>query len=269
LAAGNHSRETLVRDSGLLKETVREAGSLALSLFGTELKNWTKGASSPVSEADIAVNRLLEKRLRAAAPEYGWLSEESADDEQRLERRRVWIVDPIDGTRGYLAGREDWCISVALVEDAVPLLAAVFAPATNEFFFAARGQGATRNDVRLQATAGVEMDFSRVAGPKALVERLNLASGDIVLHPRIASLALRLCRVAQGSLDAAFAGGQSHDWDLAAANLIVQEANGIMTALSGDTILYNRREVAHGILVAAGRDRHASIIARFRHRSLS
>jgi myo-inositol-1(or 4)-monophosphatase len=158
---------------------------------------------------------------------------------------------------------------VALVEDAVPLLAAVFAPATNEFFFAARGQGATRNDVRLQATAGVEMDFSRVAGPKALVERLNLASGDIVLHPRIASLALRLCRVAQGSLDAAFAGGQSHDWDLAAANLIVQEANGIMTALSGDTILYNRREVAHGILVAAGRDRHASIIARFRHRSLS
>jgi myo-inositol-1(or 4)-monophosphatase len=100
LAAGNHSRETLVRDSGLLKETVREAGSLALSLFGTELKNWTKGASSPVSEADIAVNRLLEKRLRAAAPEYGWLSEESADDEQRLERRRVWIVDPIDGTRG-------------------------------------------------------------------------------------------------------------------------------------------------------------------------
>jgi len=270
LADADHSRgQSLVRDSRLLKDTVREAGSLALSLFRTELKNWTKGASSPVSEADIAVNRLLENRLRSAAPEYGWLSEESADDEQRLERRRVWIVDPIDGTRGYLAGREDWCISVALVEDAAPLLGAVFAPASDEFFFAARGQGATRNDVRLQATAGIEIDFSRVAGPKPLVERINLTSGDVVLHPRVASLALRLCRVAQGSLDAAFAGGQSHDWDLAAANLIVQEANGIMTALSGDAILYNRREVAHGLLVAAGRDRHASIIARFRHRSLS
>jgi myo-inositol-1(or 4)-monophosphatase len=270
LADGNHSHlETLVRDSTLLKDTVREAGSLALSLFRTELKNWTKGASSPVSEADIAVNHLLESRLRSAAPEYGWLSEESADDEQRLARRRVWIVDPIDGTRGYLAGREDWCISVALVEDSAPLLGAVFAPASDEFFFAARGQGATRNDVPLQATVGTEMDFSRVAGPKPLVERLNLTSGDIVLHPRIASLALRLCRVAQGSLDAAFAGGQSHDWDLAAANLIVQEANGTMTALSGDAILYNRREVAHGLLVAAGRDRHASIVSHFRHRSVS
>jgi myo-inositol-1(or 4)-monophosphatase len=270
LADDKHSHgASLVRDSGLLKDTVREAGGLALSLFRTELKNWTKDASSPVSEADIAVNRLLETRLRAVAPDYGWLSEESADDGQRLEKRRVWIVDPIDGTRGYLAGREDWCISVALVEDAAPLLGAVFAPASDEFFFAARGQGATCNDVLLQATAGTDMDFSRVAGPKALIERLNLSSGDIVLHPRIASLALRLCRVAQGSLDAAFAGGQSHDWDLAAANLIVQEANGTMTALTGDRILYNRREAAHGFLVAAGRDRHASIISRLRHRSLS
>jgi myo-inositol-1(or 4)-monophosphatase len=100
------------------------------------------------------------------------------------------------------------------------------------------------------------------------VERLNRAGGEISLHPRIGSLALRLCRVAQGSLDAAFAGGQSRDWDLAAANLIVQEANGRMTALSGDTILYNRREVAHGVLVAAGRERHASIVSHFRSRPL-
>src|SRR6476620_1915667 len=90
----------------------------------------------------------------------------------------------------------------------------------------------------------------------------------IVLHPRIGSLALRLCRAAQGSLDAAFAGGQSRDWDLAAANLIVQEANGNMTTLSGDAILYNRREVAHGVLVAAGRDRHARIVEHFRNRPL-
>jgi myo-inositol-1(or 4)-monophosphatase len=256
------------RDAALLADTVREAGALALSLFRTDLKNWTKGASSPVSEADIAVNDLLENRLRSATPNYGWLSEESADDEQRLGKHLVWIVDPIDGTRGYLAGREDWCVSVALVEGASPVLAAVFAPVSDEFFFAMRGQGAALNDVPVYATAGTELDFSRVAGPKPLVERLSQASGEIILHPRIGSLALRLCRVAQGSLDAAFAGGQSRDWDLAAANLIVQEANGNMTALSGDAIAYNRREVTHGVLVAAGRDRHARIVEHFRNRPL-
>jgi myo-inositol-1(or 4)-monophosphatase len=260
--------EMLVRDAALLTDTVREAGALALSLFRTELKNWTKGASSPVSEADIRVNDLLESRLRAATPDYGWLSEESADDDKRLGKHLTWIVDPIDGTRGYLAGREDWCVSVALVQDATPVLAAVFVPVSDEFFFAVRGQGATLNGVSVAAATGAELDFSRVAGPKPLVERLDASSGDTVLHPRIGSLALRLCRVAHGGLDAAFAGGQSRDWDLAAANLIVQEANGNMTALSGDTILYNRREVTHGVLVAAGRDRHARIVEHFRNRPL-
>jgi myo-inositol-1(or 4)-monophosphatase len=258
----------LIRDAALLRDTVHEAGILALSLFRTELRNWTKGASSPVSEADIAVNDLLEQRLRSATPDYGWLSEESVDDDSRLAKRLVWIVDPIDGTRGYLAGREDWCVSVALVEDGSPVLAAVFAPASDEFFFAARGQGASRNDVPVHVTSGSELDFSRVAGPKPLVERLKRSEHEIVLHPRIGSLALRLCRVAQGSLDVAFAGGQSRDWDLAAANLMVQEADGNMTALSGDTLVYNRREVVHGVLVAAGRDRHARIVEHFRSRPL-
>ena len=256
-----------VGNAKLLKEAVREAGELARSMFGPDLRKWTKGASSPVSEADIAANDLLESRLRAATPDYGWLSEESVDDETRLGKRLVWIVDPIDGTRSYLAGRDDWCVSVALVEDAVPILAAVFAPVSDEFFFAARGQGTTRNDVAVSATSGTALDFSRIAGPKPLVERLAQPSSSVELHPRIGSLALRLCRVAHGALDAAFAGGQSRDWDLAAAHLIVQEANGNMTALSGDPIFYNRRDVAHGVLVAAGRDRHADIVARFRQSS--
>ena len=259
----------LTRDAALLQDTVREAGHLAQSMFRTELKKWTKGASSPVSEADIAVNDLLEARLRGATPDYGWLSEESADDEVRLSRRLTWIVDPIDGTRNYLNGHDEWCVSVALVEDTSPVLAAVFAPTTNEFFFAARGRGTMLNDRPARATQGAALDFSRMAGPKPMVERLNASGGDIKLHPRIGSLALRLCRVAHGGLDAAFAGGNSHDWDLAAADLIVQEADGRMSDLSGDPILYNRREVTHGVLVAAGRDRHASIVAHFRNRPLA
>ncbi|QQO15809.1 3'(2'),5'-bisphosphate nucleotidase CysQ [Bradyrhizobium diazoefficiens] len=262
-----HSLETiLTRDAALLKDSVREAGSLAHAMFRTELKKWIKGASSPVSEADIAVNDLLEARLRSATPDYGWLSEESADDEARLSRRLTWVVDPIDGTRNYLNGHDEWCVSVALVEDASPVLAAVYAPSSDEFFFAARDQGTTLNGVPVRAAGGSALDFARVAGPKPLVERLKPSLGDIKLHPRIGSLALRLCRVAHGALDAAFAGGNSHDWDLAAADLIVQEADGRMSGLSGDPILYNRREVAHGVLVAAGRDRHASIVAHFRDR---
>src|SRR3954464_3371889 len=163
----------LTRDAALLQEAVRDAGALAQSMFRTELKKWTKGASSPVSEADIAVNDLLESRLRAATPDYGWLSEESVDDAARLSRRLTWIVDPIDGTRNYLGGHDEWCVSVALVEDAAPLLAAVFAPTSDEFFFAARGQGTTLNGKAVQATIGSELDFSRVAGPKPLVERLK------------------------------------------------------------------------------------------------
>ncbi len=258
----------LTRDATLLRDTVREAGALARSMFRTELKKWIKGASSPVSEADIAVNDLLEARLRTATPDYGWLSEESADDAVRLSRRLTWVVDPIDGTRNYLNGHDEWCVSVALVEDASPVLAAVFAPTSDEFFFAARGRGTTLNGRAVRAAGGSALDFSRVAGPKPMVERLNSSGGDIRLHPRIGSLALRLCRVADGALDAAFAGGNSHDWDLAAADLIVQEADGRMSDLSGDPILYNRREVTHGVLVAAGRDRHASIVAHFRSRPL-
>jgi myo-inositol-1(or 4)-monophosphatase len=265
--ADHAHQETFSHDAMLLEDSVREAGALALSLFRTEMKTWTKGTSSPVSEADIAVNELLETRLRSARPDYGWLSEESADDERRLGKPFVWIVDPIDGTRGYLAGREDWSVSVALVADGAPVLAAVFAPASDEFFFAMRSQGAACNGLLVHTTPGTAIDFSRIAGPKPLLERMRTAPDEVSHHPRIASLALRFCRVAQGRLDAAFAGGQSRDWDLAAAHLIVQEANGKMTTLAGDAILYNRREVVHGLLVAAGRDRHAGIVSRFRDRS--
>lgn len=268
MADADLSGAALAQDAALLKQTVREAGVLAKAMFRTELKNWVKGKSSPVSEADIAVNDLLERRLREATPSYGWLSEESTDDEARLGRRLTWIVDPIDGTRSYLAGRDDWCVCAALVDNGDPVLAAVYAPASEEFFFAARGQGALLNEAGLAASSGDGLDFSRMAGPKPLVQRLSDSPDEVSPHPRIGSLALRLCRVAQGELDAAFAGGQSKDWDLAAANLIVHEANGRMTALSGDAIRYNRRDVVHGVLVAAGRERHARIVAHFKNHPL-
>lgn len=257
-----------MHDGALLADTVREAGALALSMFRTDLRKWTKGTSSPVSEADIATNDLIEQRLRQARLDYGWLSEESVDDPARLRKQRVWIVDPIDGTRSYLAGRDDWCVSAALVENGTAIVAAVFAPVTDEFFFAARGGGASKNGAAIHAASGTALDFARIAGPKPIVERLGLPRDGVAIHPRIGSLALRLCRIADGGLDVAFAGGQSRDWDLAAADLIVHEAGGRMTLLAGEPIGYNRSDVTHGVLVAAGRDRHANIVTHFRDHPL-
>ncbi len=262
LYAGDDVART--RDAALLADVVREAGALALRLFRTELKTWTKGTSSPVSEADIAVNDLIEARLRAATPDYGWLSEESADDSRRLGRRLAWIVDPIDGTRAYLARQNDWSVSIALVADGLPVLGAVFAPASDEFFFAARARGATRNDAPIAAASGAAIHFPKIAGPKPLVERLGGMAAGETLYPRIGSLALRLARVGEGGIDAAFAGGNSHDWDLAAADLIVHEAGGEMTTLAGERLTYNQADVRHGLLVAAGRARHAHIVRHFR-----
>lgn len=243
-----------------LAAAVREAGALALSLFGTSLKQWTKGASSPVSEADIAVDKLLRERLTAIDPGIAWLSEESIDDPIRLDARLVWIVDPIDGTRGYIAGMPDWAVSAALVEDGRPVVACLFAPVTSEFFMAVAGQGATRNDNPIRATAGGELTDIRVAGPKNFLERVSKIAPAFTVIPRVHSLALRLARVADGSIDAAVAGGNSHDWDLAAADLLVHEAGGTLTPLGGGFLTYNRAVPRHGMLVAAGRDRHTALI---------
>lgn len=255
---------TLTGDAALLADTVREAGALALRLFRTDLKKWTKGKSSPVSEADIAVNDLIEARLAGARPDYGWLSEESAENTARLERPLTWVVDPIDGTRAYLNHQPDWSVSVALVSDGLPVLGAVYAPASDEFYFATRDGGVTLNAAAPRAAPGTELDLARMAGPKPLVERLEPEAAGTASHLRIGSLALRLCRVADGRIDAAFAGGHSRDWDLAAADVIVHEAGGKMTALTGEPLVYNRADVTHGLLVAAGRDRHQRIVEYFR-----
>ncbi len=245
----------------MLVAAVRDAGALALQWFGKPLQKWTKGTGdSPVTEADIAANELLRERLLGATPGYGWLSEESENDPARLDVRRVWVVDPIDGTRAFIAGRSDWSVSAALVEDGRPVIAALFAPATEEMFVAAVGSGATLNTRPMRASAGRDLSGARVGGPRLLLERIAALNTGLVPMPRVHSLALRLARVAQGELDAAIAGGNGHDWDLAAADLLVHEAGGVMTALDGRPLIYNRPNPIHNLLVACGSERHAMLI---------
>jgi len=253
--------------AGGLVAAMREAGTLARS-FGRPIKSWTKGGDSPVTEADIAVDKLLRERLTGAFPSFGWLSEESEDDLARLHVRHVWIVDPIDGTRAFLGGRTDWSISVALVEDGRPVVGSVFAPIEGDLFVGVAGKGATCNGIPLRTSAGEALTGARVAGPRRQLDQLIALETGIVAEPRIHSLALRLARVAQGRIDAAFVSGGSRDWDLAAADLLVHEARGALTTLSGSVLAYNRPEAGHSTLVAAGRPRHRALTDLLRERSI-
>jgi myo-inositol-1(or 4)-monophosphatase len=233
-----------------LEAVVRQAGELARATARRPFKRWTKGSDhSPVTEGDIAVNNFLYDQLIALLPGAGWLSEESQD---RLPDRALplaWIVDPIDGTRAYMSGRTDWTISVALVENSRPLIAALYAPATNEMFLGSRGSGATLNGLPITVTAAEMLNGIRLAGPKRYIDRLSGLMPDMLAQPKVYSLALRIARVAHGALDAAVASGGSHDWDLAAADLLVHEAGGTLTDLAGRPLKYNEPQAVYGPLI--------------------
>lgn len=247
-----------------LAGVVREAGAVALTKFRVPLKSWMKGNASPVCEADIAVDELLRQRLAVPDPSYGWLSEESVDDFSRLQARRVWIVDPIDGTRAFIAGRDDWCIAAALVEDGRPIVGALYAPVDDALFLASRNGGATLNGEPMHPRDAPDLDGAVAAGPPRRLEMLVAAYPQIKPAPKVHSLALRLARVAVGTLDVAIAGANSHDWDIAAADLIVHEAGGLLTGLDERPPIYNRADPRHGVLIAAGRQRHATLIGLVR-----
>lgn len=241
-----------------LTDIVLEAGRVALSFFHGPVKSWFKGEGkgSPVSEADLAVDRLIREGVAATGHNWGWLSEETEDDPARLGCDCVWVVDPIDGTRAFLAGYPDWTISAALVERGRPTIAVLYAPVTEEMFFAVSGKGATLNGVPITVDPGDALAGSRIAGPQRMLDRFAKQASDIHCEPKIHSLALRFARVAEGRIDVAFAGPHSHDWDLAGADLLVHEAGGVLTTVAGETITYNRPLLQHEALVAAGRPRH-------------
>lgn len=240
--------DLVLRD--LLETLADEAGAMALDYARRGMRTWTKAHASPVTEADIAIDRFLKERLGAARPHFGWLSEETVDDPARLGCREVFIVDPIDGTRAFAAGLPDWTISLAVVRDGRPVAAALAEPVAGRTFVAARGHGATVSGRRLAVTGRETIAGAVVAGPKPMTVKVE-RQGALAL-PKIHSLALRFAKVAAGEIDAGFAGGQSHDWDLAAADLLVHEAGASLTGLDGTVLCYNRPVPTHFPLVCAG-----------------
>ena len=259
-------------ETGELLSTMRNAaeaaGAIALGWFRTgEPTNaridW-KGGVSPVSEADFAVDNFLRERFTALMPEAGWLSEETTDSPERLERRQVFIVDPIDGTRAFISGDPRWAISTALVEDGRPVIAVLHMPAAGLTFTARAGLGAMLNDRPIQASARTNLAGALVAGPPRLMDNMGRAGIEFIREPKIPSLAYRLARVGAGEIDVGIASTDAWDWDIAAADLIVREAGGLLTDLDEREPAYNRAIPRHGILGAAPSSLHGELIAALR-----
>lgn len=254
----------LARTLAAVRDAARQAGAIALGSFRrdgrTTAKVWSKDGGSPVTEADMAVDAFLRARLTAALPEAGWLSEETVDTPSRLGRRFVWVVDPIDGTRAFLSGHPDWSIAIALLAEGRPVIGVVYGPAHEALYEARDGGGATLNGRPIAGSDAPSVTGARATGPKSLVDRLHAQAGGVRRIERIPSLALRLARVAEGVVDVGLVSSGSHDWDLAAADLILREAGGRLSDLDGRDPAYNQAETIHGELAAASRRLHPQVI---------
>lgn len=254
----------------LIQRTVKEAGQIARDFFDRDIKQWDKGDDDPVSEADIAIDKFLKTELTAAHPEYGWLSEETADNTDRLSKKHVWIVDPIDGTRAFLKGRPHFTICIALVEDGQPINAAVYNPITDELFEAISGEGATLNGSQIGVSARAEIDGCRMLAFEPMFKHPAWPEPWPDMHlENPNSVAYRMALVANGSFDAMMALNWKSEWDIAAADLLIRESGGYATKHTGETFTYNQSETTrHRSIVAAGPKMHAALMKRVGHLKL-
>lgn len=243
-------------DLALLKQAAAEAGRIAMSYFRKDPKISWKAGMSPVTEADLHVDRYLQDTLMAARPDYGWLSEETEDDQSRLSKRRTFVVDPIDGTKAFIEGRDIWCVSIAVVENGGTLAGVLDCPARTEVFESAKGCGSFLNERRL-AMAALKTPL-RVAGPKQFVTPFSGSiNRQVEMVGHVPSLAYRIAAIASDQFDATFIKPNAHDWDLAAADLILAEAGGTLVDATGKRPAYAGTAVSHGVLVAG----HGDLIA--------
>lgn len=250
-------------DLALLVTAAREAGEIALGHWRRDPEVWDKGGNDPVSEADFAVDRHLRERLLAARPGYGWLSEETPDSADRLGCERVFIVDPIDGTRAFVDGQETWAHSLAVTEAGEVTAGVVFLPAKNRLYAAALGEGARLEGALIAASPRTEAPGARV-----LANRANFEPGNWTVPPDDLersfrpSLAYRLALVGEGRFDAMLTLRDAWEWDIAAGALIAAEAGGIVTDRTGAPIRFNAPGARAPGVLAAAPGVHGALLAR-------
>lgn len=223
---------------------------------------WEKSKDNPVSEVDLAVDALLKERFSTILPEAAWLSEETVDDAVRLGANLVWLVDPIDGTRDYIRGRSGWCVSVALVENGMPIFAIMAAPAQAKTWIAHAGQGVTCNGEQLHAST--RQDF---AGSRVPTDELSQVDSDLTIVEKPNSIAMRMTMVACDRADLVATLRWGHEWDVAAAHLVAQEAGAVATNALGQPIRYNKPDPKDFGLICSARCIHEAAVERLAGRA--
>jgi myo-inositol-1(or 4)-monophosphatase len=252
-------------DLALLEDAAREAGEIALSFWRDDPQVWDKGGDDPVSEADFAVDKHLHGRLLGARPDYGWVSEETEDDPERLSAERVFIVDPIDGTRSFVKGEPTWAHSLAVAEKGRITAACVFLPAREKLYLAALGEGATLNGAALAASGRGELEGATVLSPKVSFreEFWTGALPPVERHFR-PSLAYRMALVGEGRFDAMLTLRPAWEWDIAAGALIATEAGAKVTDRHGAALAFNSPARQTAGVLAAGPALHGALFAQLR-----
>ena len=210
-----------------------------------------KGGGSPVTDADLAVDRFLLEEMSRLLPQAGWLSEETADTDLRLSREALFIVDPIDGTTAFVRGDARWAVSVALVEEGRPVAGVIHAPALSRTYTAVKEKGAFLNGAAIRVSCRAALSGARLVPPRGYSAYFEKTPFGLELAPRKPSLALRLADVAMGASDLAITAPNARDWDIAAADVILTEAGGLLSELDGGPLTYNRATSRRNMLVAA------------------
>lgn len=253
-------------DLALIREAALEAGELALKHRRRGLKVEYKSGGSPVTDADLAVDAFLTRRLREARPDYGWLSEETADNADRLGSRRLFVVDPLDGTRAYAKDKPWFTVCIGVVEGEQAVAGVVHAPALDETFEAVRGAGARMNGQAIAPSTASTLDACRMLGDARLFSHPSWREPwpSMQVESRN-SIAYRMCLVADGRFDAAVALNVKFDWDVAAASVIVEEAGAIATDHKGRAFRFNQPIAEQASLVCAAPALHPLILARTCH----
>jgi myo-inositol-1(or 4)-monophosphatase len=252
-----------VKDLELIVHAAREAGKIARQGFEGVARSWEKSKGNPVTETDLAVDAFLKEHLCTVRTAYGWLSEESTDSPDRLEKRRLFVVDPIDGTLAFIKRKPEFTICVAVVQDCVPVAAVIFNPMTDELFSALRGGGAKLNSSAIRVSDRTELEGCRM-----------LVARDVIEHPawpqpwpvmdigKRSSIAYRMALVANGTYDGMMALSTKHEWDTAAGTLIVEEAGGLVSTHGGIALRYNQAKPSHRSIICAGPALHSAVMAR-------
>lgn len=253
-------------DLALLTEAAREAGQIARRFWRREVKAWDKGGGQgPVTEADLAINEMLLARLGAARPEYGVLSEESPDGAGRLDTERQFVLDPIDGTRAFIAGEDTFCHSLAVVERGRVVAGVVYLPIRDLLYTATETGPVLRDGEPIAASgrAGIEGASLLTTTPNMAAEHWPGGVPDVARSFR-ASLAYRMCLVAEGQFDGMLTLRDAWEWDIAAGALIAARAGAAVTDRFGGGLRFNALSPRAAGVVAAAPGLHGALMARLR-----